>query len=194
MKSWCGEKAATMPFGMGSTRIAVMLLAASTPALAAQSSRTPAPVPDAAPHAGAPPAVSAEPRGEVVREIDDPCTGDRWLLLRGAADRAGPGRLVLAAGPGLGRSATAEKPQAASPSWDAPSSRPVIHAGDALVVEEHTAVVDVRLEATALGRAVVGAQFQARLKIGGKVVRVVAVGARRAVFAPQIETGSEAWR
>ena len=54
---------------------------------------------------------------------------------------------------------------------------PVIHAGDVLIVEEHTAVVEARLEAVALGPAAAGAIFRARLKIGGKVVRAVAVSA-----------------
>ena len=42
------------------------------------------------------------------------------------------------------------------------------------MVEEHTAVVDARLEAVALGPAAKGGEFRARLKIGGKVVRVIA--------------------
>jgi hypothetical protein len=36
--------------------------------------------------------------GEIVREIDDPHTGDRWLLLRNAEAPGGPGRLVLDCG------------------------------------------------------------------------------------------------
>ena len=55
------------------------------------------------------------------------------------------------------------------------------------MVEEHTAVADVRLEAVALEPAVKGAHFKARLKIGGKVVRVVAVSPGRASFAPEGE-------
>ena len=61
----------------------------------------------------------------------------------------------------------------------------MIHAGDKLIVEEHTAVVEARLEAVALGPAAQGAVFKARLKIGGKVVRAVAVSAGHAVFAPE---------
>ncbi len=181
-----------MHFRIGAKAIAAALLMASALAVAAQPSPDPTPAPDRASHAGASPAVSAQPRGEVLKEIDDPCTGDRWLLLRYAADSARPARLILMAEPrpGRGPGAAAENPQAGRPS----SPRPVIRAGDALIVEEHTAVADVRLEATALGNAVAGAQLQARLKIGGKVVRVVAVAAGRAVFAPQIETGSGAWR
>jgi flagella basal body P-ring formation protein FlgA len=48
-------------------------------------------------------------------------------------------------------------------------------------------VADVRLEAVALGPAVKGAHFKARLKLGGKVVRAVAVSEGRADFAPDGE-------
>jgi flagella basal body P-ring formation protein FlgA len=65
--------------------------------------------------------------------------------------------------------------------------RPVIHAGEALVLEEHTEVADARLEAVALESAVIGAKFRARLRIGGKVVRVVAQAAGRASIAPESE-------
>ncbi len=63
----------------------------------------------------------------------------------------------------------------------------VIHAGDALVVEEHSYVVDGRLQATALGSAAAGSEFEARLKIGGKVVLAVALEAGRAEMMPERE-------
>jgi hypothetical protein len=56
----------------------------------------------------------------------------------------------------------------------------VTHAGDTVIVEEHTAVVDSRLEAVALGSAARGGEFQARLKIGGAVIRAIALDAGRA--------------
>ena len=64
---------------------------------------------------------------------------------------------------------------------------PVIRAGDRLIVEEHTAVVEARLEAVALGPAASGSPFQVRLTIGGKVVRAVALGPGRAAFAAETE-------
>ena len=63
----------------------------------------------------------------------------------------------------------------------------MIRTGDALTAEEHTAVVDTRLEAVALESATKGARFKARLKIGGKVVRVIAISPGRADFAPANE-------
>ena len=63
----------------------------------------------------------------------------------------------------------------------------MIRTGDALLVEEHSAVVDTRLEAVALESATKGARFKARLKIGGKVVRAVAISPGRADLAPENE-------
>jgi len=122
-----------------------------------------------------------DPGGSVLREIEDPATGDLWLLVRDPSRPAGPGRLVLA----RQRSSSQEKKDH-GPALPAPAGeRPLIHTGDALIVEEHTAVVDTRLEGVALGPAVAGAYFRARLKIGGKVVRVEAVSPGHAVFGPE---------
>ncbi len=132
---------------------------------------------------------AAGPAGEVVREIDDPDTGHRWKLMRDPVHPGGPGRLVLAAGPGIepvSASSGDRKRVAISAARPAPHY-PVIHAGDALLVEEHTAVVEARLEAVALGPAVEGASFRVRLKIGCRVVRAVAVSAGHAVFASEGE-------
>jgi hypothetical protein len=57
---------------------------------------------------------------------------------------------------------------------------PVIHTGERVILEEHTPVVDGRLEAVALGPAVIGGEFNVRLKMGGKVLRAVALGPGRA--------------
>jgi hypothetical protein len=135
------------------------------------------------------PRATAVNPAEAVREIDDPHTGDQWMLMRDLVHPEGPGQLVLVEGPGM-RLASAgtrdEKPPGA-PSANLTPLRPVIHTGDTLIVEELTAVVEARLEAVALGPAVEGAIFRVRLKIGGKVVRAIAVSAGRAVFAPADE-------
>ncbi len=127
------------------------------------------------------------PSGEAVREIDDPHTGDRWKLMRDLVHPEGPGRLVLVAGPGIEpvSASASDRKQPALSATKQTQFHPVIHAGDALIVEERTAVVEARLEAVALGSAVEGAIFQVRLKIGGKLVRAVAVSAGHAVFAPE---------
>jgi hypothetical protein len=124
-------------------------------------------------------------QGEVVREIDDPNTGDRWLLVRNDQFPGGPGRLVLVAAhrhaPGgvalpAARELTAEA-----------EFLPVIRAGDRLIVEEHTARVDAVLEARAINPAAPGAAFDVRLTIGGHVVRAIALGPGRAALQPEAE-------
>ena len=120
---------------------------------------------------------------EIVREIDDPHTGDRWLLMRDLRFPGGPGRLVLAA---AHRNATGASGRAAGQPDEA-QLIPVIHAGDRLIVEEHTAIVDAVLEARALNPATAGAQLDVRLTIGGNVLRVMALGPGRAAFIA--ETG-----
>ncbi|MGD0800257.1 MAG: hypothetical protein ABR906_02965 [Terracidiphilus sp.] len=123
-------------------------------------------------------------RGEIVREIDDPGNGYRWLLMRNDQPPGGPGRMVLIA---AHRTVNAGADQrAAGQSGDAVIP-PVIRAGERLIVEEHTARVDAVLEARALTPAARGAVFEARLTIGGMVVRAVALGPGRATLEP--ETG-----
>ncbi|MGC9157977.1 MAG: hypothetical protein ACP5FH_03215 [Terracidiphilus sp.] len=129
--------------------------------------------------------VAAAPaQGRVVREIDDPATGERWLLLRNERNPGGPEQLVLA-GVGAG-GADAAHARAKSLS-QVPRALPVIRTGDRLIVEEHTPVVDAELEALALGTATRGAALNVRLRIGGRVVRAVALGPGRAELAPEAE-------
>jgi hypothetical protein len=135
-------------------------------------------------------APSAERRsGNVIREIDDFATGDRWLLVRDEANPAGPGRMVRVETGKVNSTGGTESVQArkGTKGPGAAPLHPVIHAGDAVIVEEHTSVVDARLEAMALGSAAVGAEFRARLKMGGKVLRVVALKAGRAELTPERE-------
>jgi hypothetical protein len=160
-----------------------LVVAAVIGACAQTTVRNAATVPEALRVAAATPGIALEPDGQVLRQIEDPSTGDLWLLLRDANQPAGPGRLLLAR-----QRANAQRAISGGPAQPlSAGERPVIHTGDALMVEELTAVVDVRLEAVALEPAAKGAHFKARLKIGGKVVRVVAVSPGRASFAPEGE-------
>jgi hypothetical protein len=118
--------------------------------------------------------------GTVIREIDDPHTGDRWLLMREPSPPGGPGRLVLAGTLGALR-------QQAGTASSRPQPLPVIHTGDRLIVEENTAVAEARLQAVALGPALLGDPLKVRLTIGGAVVQAVALGPGRAVFAQDTE-------
>lgn len=123
-------------------------------------------------------------RLDVLRQIDDPGAHGIWLLTRDPVHPAGPGRMVwvpdrvrLQEGTGIAATGRIEP------------LKPVILAGDRVVVEEETPVVDARLRATALNPAPAGMGFNARLEIGGQVVRVIAVCPGLARLAP--ETGAQ---
>lgn len=119
---------------------------------------------------------ASAPRGE----IDDPNSGARWLMY--ASANGGPGRLVLVSS----SRGTAPRGTAQARGVDAPRlPRPVIRAGDRIVLEEHTPVVDARLEAIALGPAAPGGDLRVRLAIGGRTLAAVAVTAGRALLAPE---------
>lgn len=118
--------------------------------------------------------------GRVLRRIDDPGTGVRWLLVYDPNHPGGPGRIVAAwDGGGLcGRGRPGRNTgdgNVAQP--------PVIRPGDKLIVEEHRPRADASLEAVAQGSAGVGSYLSVRLKIGGKVVGAVALGPGRAELA-----------
>jgi hypothetical protein len=110
---------------------------------------------------------------EVIREIDDPRNGDRWILTRDLSHPAAPGRLALLASVHI-------LIRQASPEEEGPAA--VIHAGDRVIVEEHTAVVDARLEGVAMGSALRGFPVTVRLSIGGRVLQAEAIGPGRAVI------------
>jgi hypothetical protein len=120
---------------------------------------------------------------EIFRELDDPNGGVRWLLSRDLSHPGGPGVLAPASGSPsqTQRSKTGGRPAEAV-------SAPIIRTGDRLVLEEHSAVVEARLEAVALGPAAVGSALRVRLIIGGKVVRARALAADRAVLEPDKES------
>jgi hypothetical protein len=127
----------------------------------------------------------AEPASasSIVREIDDLHLGARWLLLHEFGN-AGPGRLVLAA-KSRSESRLIANQTSVGPMGSIPV--PVIHAGDPLVIEEHTAIADARLEAVAMGPAAIGGLFKARLKIGYKIVSVVCLGSGRGLLSKEQE-------
>jgi len=126
--------------------------------------------------------VEGREQGEIFREIDDPHTGNRWLLVRNGKLPGGPGRLVRVADyQKKSGSAVLAVLQIAGQPGDA-ALQPVIHAGDRLIIEEHTARADALLEARALNPAAPGSVLDVRLAIGGKVVRAVALAPGRAAL------------
>jgi hypothetical protein len=121
--------------------------------------------------------------GRLWREIDDPTSGRRWLLVRDKTNPGGPGRFELAPERDPGALQSQAKVAAVAQIVSAAIIRP----GDKLVVEEHSAITDAYLEGVALGPAKPGAVLDVRLSIGGKVVRVVAVAPGQAALAAATE-------
>ena len=106
------------------------------------------------------------------RQIRDPHSGAHWLVVSNPANPGGPGRVIL-------------ENDASTAAGNADAKRvPVvaIHPGDKVLVEEHTATVEACLEAIAVDAAAIGSPIKARLKIGGKVVRAVAIAPGRAAL------------
>ena len=60
---------------------------------------------------------------------------------------------------------------------------PVIHAGDKLILSEHTSAIDADLEAVALTSAAIGKGLTVRLKFGSRTVSAIATAPGRASFA-----------
>ncbi len=131
--------------------------------------------------------IGPRPAGEVMRQIDDPAAHGSWLLVRDPIHQAGPGRLIWVprnASPKAYATDSEEPSRAPAPKE---ALKPIIFAGDRVVVEEETPVVDARLAATALNPAPLGAPLHARLQIGGKVVRAIVVAPGLARLAPELE-------
>ena len=115
----------------------------------------------------------------LLREIDDPSFGTRWLLVRDMSNPGGPGRLEPAS-PGRDPGAPGKQSKAALVAQTKPVT--IIRPGDKLIVEEHSATTDAYLEGVALGPAGPGSALNVRLSIGGRVVRTVAVAPGRAAL------------
>ncbi len=111
----------------------------------------------------------------VVREIDDPNTGQHWILMRDPSHPGGPGVLV------------AEESVRDRVRLEDAVIRlhPVIRAGDQLTVEQSTAKINLKLEGVALSPAAAGAALRVRLSVSGSAVQAVALGPGRAALVAE---------
>lgn len=119
---------------------------------------------------------SAKTQYRAVRFIEDPSTHLRWILMKDPSHPGWPARLEPFANNFLARGSVDRAILLQS------HRVPVIHAGDALTITQHTAVSEVRLEAIALGPAAVGDSVRVRLKTSGHLLSVVVDGAGRATL------------
>jgi len=132
--------------------------------------------------------------GQAIREIDDPSTGERWVLSGDDLHPGGPGRWTrispqISPQVSQGLSARFRSSGVGNEAARARARALVIHSGDEVTVEEHTAVADARLQAVALAAAAAGERLRARLNVGGKIIEAVALGRGRAVFASERGAG-----
>ncbi len=130
-------------------------------------------------------------RYRAICTIEDPGTRQRWILLQNLVRPAAPALLVQRP---RNFSCVRFSPQG-SESHSQPDSEsrslPVIHAGDYLILSEHTRFLDAELEAIALQPAAIGDSLTVRLKFGDRILRVIATAPGRAALSGE---GSEARR
>lgn len=121
----------------------------------------------------------------VIRSFEDAGTHQSWTVVQDKKQPAAPARLVGAAIlPTAGRASAEESGEESLQM----ASRLIIHSGDSLIVDEHTAIVDARLQATALGAAAQGERLRVRLKIGDRIVPAIAIEPGRAeILSPTRE-------
>ena len=124
-------------------------------------------------------------RYRAIRVIEDFETRQRWLLLQDMEHPAAPARLLAAASElscaGLHIKGSGSQPQVNIQNV----LLPVIHAGDSLVLSEHTRVSDAELEAVALRPAAIGESLSVRLKFGGATLSAIATGPGRATVSKE---------
>jgi hypothetical protein len=123
------------------------------------------------------------PQYREIRTIEDSGTHQHWILLQNLSRPAAPALLLQGVSDFLCARPRNEKAESRSTSVFRSLSLPVIHAGDYLIVSEHTRVLDTDLEATALKPAAIGDSLTVRLKFGGQVLSVIATAPGRATLS-----------
>lgn len=113
-----------------------------------------------------------------IRLIEDSSTHVRWMLSEDIRHPALPARLMrVTDGFSCGQPAEPDTDPSDSAS-EMMHTFPIIHAGDALTVVQHTPVAEVHLEAIALGPAAVGQTLRVRMKSNSQVLSARAADAR----------------
>ncbi len=120
---------------------------------------------------------------DLLAETDDSSLGRRWLLYRNPRHPEGPGRWIALTVAAPIPSQVASLPVQGSGALQ----RPTIRAGDRVILEESTPIVEARLEAIALVSAFPGSRLRVRIVLGGKVLEAIAIAPGRVALAPQPE-------
>lgn len=120
-----------------------------------------------------------------IRTIEDLGTHTHWRLLRDLSHPAAPAVLIPGQSDSKCASLRIEKSGLRSAPNLGRTSLPVVHAGDYLIVSEHTRNSDAELEATALKPAAIGESVTVRLKFGGHILSAIATAPGRASFSQE---------
>lgn len=121
------------------------------------------------------------PAAPAVRVVTDRSTGLVWELRRDAAHPGGPGRMTMSTANGT---ASNSRPETG---W----VRPVIRAGDRVMVVELAEAASAHLEGVAVSPAGAGAPLLIRFGFAARPVRAVAIGPGRARLAPAVPVEAE---
>jgi hypothetical protein len=130
-------------------------------------------------------------RYRAIRTVEDYGTHQHWMLLQNLSRPAAPAVLIQRPLDFSCARLSLERPDLRFPSDRESLSLPVIHAGNYLIVSEHTRVLDAELEAIALRPAAIGEGLTVRLKFGGRTRNAIATAPGRATLS---EEGREAHR
>jgi hypothetical protein len=120
-----------------------------------------------------------------IRTIEDLGTHTHWMLLRDLSRPAAPAVLIQGQPDSKCVRLRIEKSGLRSAPNLRRTSLPVVHAGDYLIVSEHTRSLDAELEATALKPAAIGESLTVRLKFGGHILSAIATAPGRASLSQE---------
>jgi hypothetical protein len=120
-----------------------------------------------------------------LREVADLGTHQHWLLIQDLTRATGPALFMKQPQHSACAFLTLGKMNFGSALGARVRSIPVIHAGDRIILCEHTILSDAELEATALEAAAVGESLRVRIKFGGLTVRAIAAAPGRATLVPE---------
>jgi hypothetical protein len=121
-------------------------------------------------------------RYRAVRIIDDQATGHRWLLVKQLDRPEAPALLLqIADAPSCSKLLPAESEGRFSIAHQV-FPRQIIRPGDSVILSEDSPVAEARLEAVAIQPAAAGQSLTVRLKLGGHLLRAVAIAPGRALL------------
>ena len=131
--------------------------------------------------------IGDETRYRAVRIIDDQATGRRWLLVKQLDRPEAPGLLLQIADDQSCSKLLPAGTEGRFPIAHQVLPLQVIRPGDSVILSEDSPVADARLEAIAIEPAAAGQSLTVRLKLGGHLLRAVAIAPGSALLVRERE-------